>query len=90
MHTTCTIFTLDINVFKKKTFKECINFELLNNQLALGKGNFKLEMMSSIKSMTEKNKSMTYFYEKQTRLGNNINRIPKSSTNEGHVNVVTS
>lgn len=47
MHTTCktcTIFTLDINVFtfkKKKTFKECINFELLNNQLALGKGNFK-------------------------------------------------
>lgn len=46
--------------------------------------------MSSIKSMTEKNKSMTYFYEKQTRLGNNINRILKSSTNEGHVNVVTS
>lgn len=46
--------------------------------------------MSSIKSMTEKNKSMTNFYEKQTRLGNNINRILKSSTNEGHVNVVTS
>lgn len=30
-----------IYVLKKKTFKECINFELLNNQLALGKGNFK-------------------------------------------------